>query len=89
MSPNGLKAPPALAATTILIQATAINLWLSPATAITTVAISNAVVKLSATGEMKNAIKPVSQKMVLNEKPLLTNQARIASKMPRSPMVLM
>ena len=54
ISPNGLNAPPALAATTILIQAQQINFLLSGATAITIADISNAVVKLSATGEIKN-----------------------------------
>jgi Na+/H+ antiporter NhaD/arsenite permease-like protein len=61
MSPNGLKAPPALAATTILMQAMPTNLGLSAPTASTTAHISSAVVRLSATGEMKKARKPVIQ----------------------------
>ena len=89
MSPNGENAPPALAATTILIHATATNLVLSPPTAMATVAISNAVVRLSAIGDIKNAKTPVSQKIVRNVKPLETSQTRNISNTPRSSMVLM
>ena len=64
MSPKGLKAPPALAATTMLIQATVTNFRLSPPTAIATVDINRAVVRLSAIGDITNARPPVSQKMV-------------------------
>ena len=89
MSPNGLKAPPALAATTMLMQATVMNCVLLPPTAMTTVAISRAVVRLSATGEMKNASRPVIQKTARSEKPRVTSQTRSASNTPRSSMVLM
>jgi hypothetical protein len=61
MSPKGLKAPPALAATTILMQPSTTKRGLSAPTAITTAHISSAVVRLSATGEMKKARKPVIQ----------------------------
>ena len=69
ISPNGLNAPPALAATTILIQASAINLVFVPPTAIATVDINNAVVRLSAIGDKRKEITPVIQKIVLNENP--------------------
>ncbi len=61
ISPNGLNAPPALAATTILIQAIETKRVLVPPTASTTAHINNAVVKLSATGEIKKARIPVNQ----------------------------
>ena len=61
MSPNGLKAPPALAATTILMQPRATNFGLSEPTANTTAPINSAVVKLSAIGERKKANTPVIQ----------------------------
>ena len=65
ISPNGLNAPPALAAITIFIQPITTNARLSAATAITTVAISSAVVKLSAIGDKQNEITPVIQKIFL------------------------
>ena len=65
MSPNGEKAPPALAATTILIHAKQINFLLPLATAITTAHISNAVVKLSAIGDIKKESTPVIIKIFL------------------------
>ncbi len=89
MSPNGLKAPPALAATTILIQARAMKRWSLPPTDITTVDINNAVARLSATGDIKKAIPPVIQNICRRENPWLTSQARSTSKIPRSSMVLM
>ena len=61
ISPNGLNAPPALAATTILMQESMTNFLLPPPTAMTTAAISNAVVRLSAIGEIKKASRPVTQ----------------------------
>src|SRR5699024_7191062 len=61
MSPKGLKAPPALAATTILIQLMVIKRPCPSATFITTAHINSAVVKLSATGEIKNDKTPVIQ----------------------------
>ena len=89
ISPNGLNAPPAFAATTILIQAIAINLIFVPPTAIATVDINNAVVKLSAIGDNKNDNTPVIQNILRKEKPRETNQARNASNTLRSAMVLM
>ena len=65
ISPKGLNAPPALAATTILIQAIPIKAGLSAPTAITTAHMINAVVRLSATGEIKKARIPVSQNSAL------------------------
>ena len=89
ISPNGLKAPPAFAATTILIHAIETKRVLSPPTAMTTAHISSAVVRLSAIGEMKNASIPVSQKRLRKPKPLLTRRERSASKTWRSCMALM
>ena len=62
MSPKGLKAPPALDATTILMQAGPIKRGLLPPMAMTTAHIKSAVVKLSAIGEIKKGRIPVSQK---------------------------
>ena len=89
MSPNGLNAPPALAPTTMLIQARVTKRVLSPPTASTTAHISSAVVRLSATGEMKKARMPVSQNSVRKPKPLRTSQERSASNTLRSSMALM
>ena len=61
MSPKGLNAPPALAATTTLMQARATKRGLWEPTASTTAPISSAVVRLSAMGEMQKARKPVTQ----------------------------
>ena len=67
MSPNGLKAPPALAATTMLMQDRATNLGWPVPTAVTTAAMTRAVVRLSATGEITKARRPVIQKTVRSE----------------------
>ena len=75
MSPNGENAPPALAATTMLVHAAPMNSGLPRPTATTTAPISNAVVRLSAIGEMQNARPPVAQKMARNPKPRDTSQA--------------
>ena len=61
ISPKGLKAPPALAPTTILIQEIETKAGCPLPTARTTAHIINAVVRLSAMGEMKKAKIPVSQ----------------------------
>jgi len=66
ISPNGENAPPALALTTMFIQANITKRELSPPTAITTAHINRAVVKLSAMGEIKNAKIPVIQNNALN-----------------------
>ena len=89
MSPKGLNAPPALAATTIFTQPIETKVILPAPTVITTAAITSAVVRLSATGEMTKASAPVIQKTVRSVKPEETNQARIAWKTLRSSMVLM
>ena len=78
ISPKGEKAPPALAPTTILIQARATNFLLFGATAITTAPMSRAVVRLSAMGEITKARKPVIQKILRRENPLETSQERRA-----------
>ena len=65
MSPNGLNAPPAFAATTMFTKPIEINRALPAPTARTTAPITRAVVKLSAIGDIKNAITPVSQKSCL------------------------
>ena len=89
MSPNGLKAPPAFAATTILMQAGPINRGLLPPTAITTAHIKSAVVKLSAIGEIKNARMPVNQNSDRRPRPEAINFSRNHSKSRRSSMALM
>ena len=89
MSPNGLQAPPALAATTMLMQATATKPGYPRPTAMATEAMTRAVVMLSATGEMKNARMPVNQNRVRNENPRDTSQPRRALNTPRSSRVLM
>ena len=61
ISPKGLNAPPAFAATTILTQLILVKFLLPFPTAKTTEHIVRAVVKLSAMGDKKNAIKPVIQ----------------------------
>ena len=63
ISPKGLKAPPAFAATTILIQPIDKNLVLPFPHANKTEHITKAVVKLSAIGERKNVIIPVKIKI--------------------------
>ena len=60
MSPNGLNAPPAFAATTMLMQASVTKRGAPAPTAMTTAPMTSAVVRLSATGEMKKASTPVS-----------------------------
>jgi hypothetical protein len=89
MSPKGENAPPALAATTTLIKASNMKRALSAPTAMTTAPISNAVVRLSAMGLMKNASRPVIQKTCRRLKPFETSHTRSASNTPRSSMVLM
>ncbi|MNT43935.1 hypothetical protein D3C72_1804320 [compost metagenome] len=64
MSPNGEKAPPALAATTMLMHETVTKRGLPAPTAITTAPITRAVVRLSATGLRQNARPPVTQNSV-------------------------
>ena len=61
MSPNGLNAPPAFAATTMLMQARATNFGSSRPTASTTAHITSAVVRLSISGDRQNASAPVVQ----------------------------
>ena len=61
ISPKGLNAPPALAATTILMQASETKRGLSEPTDMTTAHMIKAVVKLSAIGEIINARIPVTQ----------------------------
>ena len=80
MYPNGEKAPPALAATTIFMHAKPINFVLFFPTAITTAHIINAVVRLSAMGDIKNDKIPVIQNIFLKVKPWPTNQDLNASK---------
>ena len=65
ISPKGLNAPPAFAPTTMLTQAIAIKSGRPCPTAIITAHITNAVVRLSAIGEMKNAKIPVNQNNAL------------------------
>ena len=65
MSPKGEKAPPAFAATTMLIHAKQIKGLFPFATAMTTAHINNAVVRLSAIGEIKKDKIPVIIKIFL------------------------
>ena len=88
MSPNGLKAPPALAATTMLIQAAAMKRLCPGPAAMATAPMTSAVVRLSAMGERKKAKRPVHQKMARRENPAAQSQARSASKTWRSSRVL-
>ncbi len=62
MSPNGLNEPPALVATTMLTHAIDTKRRFLRAMAITTAPISNAVVRLLQTADMKNDRMPVIQK---------------------------
>ena len=80
MSPNGLKAPQALAATTIFIHPIDKNLLFPFPHAIKTEHITSAVVKLSAIGDKKNVIIAVSKNNCLKLNPLETNLYRIKSK---------
>ena len=84
MSPKGLKAPPAFAATTILTQAMPIKRGLPRPTASTTAHITSAVVRLSMIGDRKKLMTPVIQKSWRKLKPLRTSQERSASKTRRS-----
>ena len=61
MSPKGENAPPAFAATTMLMKAMAMNFGDSLPIARTTAPMTKAVVKLSRMPERKNANVPVSQ----------------------------
>ena len=61
MSPNGLKAPPALAATTVETAVMVTKRGLSRPKARTTAPITSAVVRLSSTADRKKAKIPVSQ----------------------------
>ena len=65
MSPNGLHAPPAFAATTMFIAPATIKFALFLSIVKSTVERMSAVVRLSATGLIKNAKTPVSQKSLL------------------------
>jgi hypothetical protein len=61
MSPKGVKAPPAFAATTTLMQARATNAGDFAPTARTTEPMTSAVVRLSSTPDRKKDSRPVSQ----------------------------
>ena len=65
ISPNGLHAPPAFAATTMFIAPATRKFVLVLSIVKRTVERIRAVVRLSATGLMKNAKAPVSQKSLL------------------------
>ena len=89
MSPNGLNAPPALAATTMFAAAMATNRGCPLPTAITTAHITSAVVRLSAIGDRKKAMMPVIQNTFRRPNPRETSQARSHSKTFRSVIALM
>ena len=61
MSPNGLNAPPAFAATTMLMKAIATKRGLPPPTAITTAPMTSAVVRLSRHRREEEREQPVTQ----------------------------
>src|SRR5690606_26685751 len=65
ISPKGLHAPPAFAATTMFIAPGTKNEALLLSIVIRTVDNIRAVVKLSATGDIKNANNPVAQNSFL------------------------
>ena len=87
MSPKGLKAPPAFAATTMLMQAGTTNRGDCAPTEIATAPITSVVVRLSAIGDMQNAMAPVAQKIPRNESPRLMSHVRSTSKTCRSSSV--
>jgi hypothetical protein len=62
MSPKGENAPPALAATTILMHPVPMNFLFSLPTASSTAHRTSAVVRLSRTGDNTKASPPVNQK---------------------------
>ena len=76
MSPKGLHAPPAFAATIIFTNAGTINALLPLLTANATVDMRSALVRLSANGDKKNVMIPVAQNSLRNPNPLPSNQAR-------------
>ena len=65
ISPKGLHAPPALAATTIFMADGTRKSLFFASMVISTVESISAVVRLSAIGEIKNAKSPVIQKSFL------------------------
>ena len=73
ISPNGDHAPPAFAETTILIAPGTKKSNLFFSIVIKTVAKISAVVKLSAIGDKKNAIRPVAQNNCLYVYPFVTS----------------
>ena len=77
-------APPAFAATTMLMQLIAMKRGLPCPTAMTTAHITNAVVRLSITGDRKKLIMPVMMKSFRYPKPRLTSHERNPSKTRRS-----
>ena len=88
MSPNGLHAPPALAATIIFTKAGTMNFPFPLLTASATVDISRALVRLSARGESKNVMSPVAQKSFLKPNPFCKSHARNTLKTFLSSIVL-
>ena len=89
ISPKGLNTPPALAATTMLIQAMLMNFLSLDATFNIIAHISIAVVKLLAKEEIAKAKIPVNQNKDLKLKPLDTIHKRKPSKIPLSSIALM
>mmetsp|Transcript_7660 Transcript_7660/g.47284 ORF Transcript_7660/g.47284 Transcript_7660/m.47284 type:complete len:226 (-) Transcript_7660:824-1501(-) len=63
-SPKGLNAPPAFDATIVLMNPSTTKLGCPLPTVLMTAPIRRAVVRLSASGERKKAISPVTQNMV-------------------------
>ena len=80
MSPKGLKAPPAFAATTILIQPSDKNLPFPLPQASRIEHITKAAVKLSAIGDKKKVIMPVNINNCLKLNPFDINLYLITSK---------
>ena len=85
---DGEKTPPALAATTMLMHASATKRGSSRPTASTTAHITSAVVRLSISGDRKNASAPVAQNSARYPSPLRSNHTRRASNRPRSLIAL-
>ena len=84
MSPNGLNAPPAFAATTMLTHARLMKRVLPLPTASTTAHITSAVVRLSMIGDRKKLMTPVIQNSWRYVKPCRTSHDRSASNTLRS-----
>ena len=88
MSPKGLNAPPALAATTMLMQPSEMKRALPAPTASNTAHSTSAVVRLSRNGDSTNASPPVIQNSERYPRLRRSSQQRSAAKTLRSLIAL-